>query len=49
LIGKPEGNRPLRRHRSRREDNIRMDLKETGEKLWTGYIWYRIGTSVRLL
>jgi len=28
LLGKPEGKRPLRRHMSRWEDNIRMDLKE---------------------
>jgi hypothetical protein len=28
LVGKPEGKRPLRRHRRRWEDNIRMDLQE---------------------
>jgi hypothetical protein len=28
LVGKPEGGRPLRRHRSRWEDNIKMDLRE---------------------
>jgi hypothetical protein len=28
LVGKPEGKRPLGRHRHRWEDNIRMDLKE---------------------
>jgi hypothetical protein len=28
LIGKPEGKRPLGRHRRRWEDNIRMDLRE---------------------
>jgi hypothetical protein len=27
LIGKPEGNRPPGRHRHRREDNIKMDLR----------------------
>jgi hypothetical protein len=27
LVGKPEGNRPLRRPRRRWEDNINMDLK----------------------
>jgi hypothetical protein len=26
LVGKPEGKRPLGRHRRRWEDNIRMDL-----------------------
>jgi hypothetical protein len=28
LMGKPEGKRPLGRHRRRREDNIKMDLRE---------------------
>jgi hypothetical protein len=30
LVGKPEGKRPLGRPRHRREDNIKMDLKEVG-------------------
>jgi hypothetical protein len=30
LAGKTEENRPLGRHRLRWEDNIKMDLKETG-------------------
>ena len=30
LMGKPEGKRPLGRHRRRREDNIKMDLQEVG-------------------
>jgi hypothetical protein len=30
LVGKPEGSRPLRRPRSRWEDNIKMDLREVG-------------------
>jgi len=28
LVGRPEGNRPLGRPRSRWEDNIKMDLRE---------------------
>jgi hypothetical protein len=28
LVGKPEGKKPLGRSRRRREDEIRMDLKE---------------------
>jgi len=28
LVGKPEGKRPLGRHRFRWEDNIKMDLQE---------------------
>jgi len=30
LVGKPEGKRPLGRHRRRWEDNIKMDLQEVG-------------------
>jgi hypothetical protein len=30
LVGKPEGKRPLRRHRHRWEDNIRVDLGKMG-------------------
>jgi len=30
LVGKPEGKRPLGRHRHRREDNIKMDFQEVG-------------------
>jgi hypothetical protein len=36
LMGKPEGNRPLGRPRSRWVDNIKMDLRETG---WDGMDW----------
>jgi hypothetical protein len=28
LVGKPEGKRPLGRHKHRWEDNIKMDLQE---------------------
>jgi hypothetical protein len=30
LVGRPEGKKPLRRHRDRWEDNIKMDLREIG-------------------
>jgi len=30
LVGKPEGRRPLRRHKCRWEDNIKMDIQEVG-------------------
>jgi len=30
LVGKPEGRRPLGRHRCRWDDNIKMDLQEVG-------------------
>ena len=29
-VGKPEGKRPLGRHRRRWEDNIKMDFQEVG-------------------
>jgi hypothetical protein len=48
LVRKPEGNRPLGRSRHRWEDNIRMGLHEVGWGKWTGLIWLRIGTGVRL-
>ena len=30
MLGKPEGKRPLGRHRRKWEDNIKMDLQEVG-------------------
>jgi hypothetical protein len=30
LVGRPEGKRPLGRHRRRWDDNIKMDLGEIG-------------------
>jgi hypothetical protein len=40
LVGKPEGKRPLGRHRCRWEDNIRMGLRETERK---GVDWIHVG------
>jgi hypothetical protein len=39
LVGKPEGKRPLERPRSRWEDGMRMDLRETG---LGGVDWIRL-------
>jgi hypothetical protein len=36
LVGKPEGERPLRKPRFRWEDNIRMDIMGIG---WKGVDW----------
>jgi hypothetical protein len=44
LMGKPEGKRPLGRHRCRWEDTIKMDLRWDGVA-WTGLIWRKIGNS----
>jgi hypothetical protein len=38
LVGRPEGKRRFRRPRHRWENDIRIDLRETGWKLWTGCI-----------
>jgi hypothetical protein len=45
LAGKPEGKRPLGRHRRRWDDNKKMDLQEVvwGWGARTGLIWLRIG------
>jgi hypothetical protein len=45
LIDKPEGKRPLGRPMRRKEDNIRMNLREIGWEVWTVRMWLRIGTS----
>jgi len=46
LVGKPEGKRPLGRHRRRWEDNIKMDLQKVGcGGVWTESSWLRIGTG----
>jgi hypothetical protein len=39
LVGKPEGKRPLGRHRNRCEDKTRMDLQEVG---CGGMDWIRL-------
>jgi hypothetical protein len=39
LIGKPEGKRPLGRLKRTWEDNIRMDLRETG---WEVVDWIHL-------
>jgi hypothetical protein len=49
VVRKPQGKRPLGRCRHRWEDNIGMKLKDGGGKVWSGCIWFRTGTSGRLL
>jgi hypothetical protein len=49
LVGKLEGKRPLERPRRRREDGIKMDLREIGWGVWSGFSWLRIGTVGGLL
>jgi hypothetical protein len=49
LVGKPEGKGPLGRPRRRWEDGIKVDLREVGWGVWSGFIWLRIGTVGGLL
>jgi hypothetical protein len=37
LVGRPEGKRPLRKHRRRWEDNIKMEIQKVGSGFgdWT--------------
>jgi hypothetical protein len=48
LVENPEGKRPLGRPRHKWVDNIKMDLRKSG-MVWTGSIWFRIGSSGGLL
>jgi len=45
LMGKPEGKRPLGRHRRRWEDNIKMNLQKVSVGIWTGSNWLEKGTG----
>jgi hypothetical protein len=47
-VGRPEEKKPLERRRHRREDEIRMDLRETGWGVWSGFNQLRVATSSRL-
>jgi hypothetical protein len=49
LVGKPEGKRSLERPRCRWEDGIKMNLRETGWGVWSGFTWLRIGIVGGLL
>jgi hypothetical protein len=46
LVGKPEVKRPLGRPTGRWEDGMRMDLRETGWGVWSGFGWLRIRVAV---
>jgi hypothetical protein len=50
VVGKPETKRPL--GRPRRDEKITCEwilLGKRGGKVWSGFIWLRIGASGRLL
>jgi hypothetical protein len=44
FVGKPEGKRPLERHRSRWQVNIKIDLRETEMGVWTKFALLMIET-----
>jgi hypothetical protein len=48
-VGEPKGKRALGISRHRWEDEIRVDLKEFGWGMWTGFDWLRIKTGSGLL
>lgn len=45
LSEKPEGKKPLGRRRSRWEDDVKRDLKKWYMKVWTEFMWLRVGSS----
>jgi hypothetical protein len=45
LVGKPEGRRPLEKPSRRWENGIKLDLREIGWGVWSGFTWPRIGTA----
>lgn len=47
-VGKYEVKRRLERHCRRWENNNKMDLKETDERMWTGFMWFRTRHEVVL-
>jgi hypothetical protein len=48
-VGKSEGKRPFEKPRRRWDNNIKMDLIETGRGAWSDLIWLRIGTNGGIL
>jgi hypothetical protein len=49
FMGKPEGKSSLGRPRRRWDDGIKIDLREIGWGVWSGFSWLRIGTVGGLL
>jgi hypothetical protein len=47
--GKARRKKPLERPRRRWEDGIKMDLREIGWGVWSGFTWLKIGTAGGLL
>jgi len=47
--GKPGGKRTLGKPRRGWEDNIRMDLREMGSKVWNGSTWHQWRALVNMV
>jgi hypothetical protein len=48
LVRKPKGKRSPGRPRRSWEDGIKIDLREIGWRVWSGFTWLRIGTALGL-
>jgi hypothetical protein len=49
LVSKSERKMSLRISMHRWEDNIKMDVREIGYEVWTGFIWLRTGANAGLV
>jgi len=49
LVGKPARKRPPGRSRHGYKNNIKLDIRKYVVRLWTGFNWFGIVSSVRLL
>jgi hypothetical protein len=49
VVGEPYRKKSLRIRRHRWEDDIKMELNETGLRVLSVFVWYRIGTSGGIL
>jgi hypothetical protein len=50
LAGKPDGKRTFGRTRKRWEIVLNLkELKKYGVKMWTGFIWLRVGSKSGIL
>jgi hypothetical protein len=49
LVGKPEEKIPIERPRRRWAYGLKMELREIGWGVWSGFTWPRIGTVGGLL
>jgi hypothetical protein len=45
LVGKLEGKESLGRLRLRWKHNIKIAFEKLGVRMWTGFMWFRVGTS----